>query len=211
MAYSQPGKTRERVYQFVRRRLEAGDPPTVREVQEALGFRSAQSAQEHLEALVEEGALLRSGGRRSRGFRLPEGDAFSTSRGTTLIPLLGRVQAGAMTTAVENIEGYLRVEAEEQADTLFGLRVRGESMRDAGILPGDLLIVRSQSSAPAGSIVVALAGEEATVKRLVFVDGRAQLHPENPDFEPIIPDSEEFRIIGKVVEVRRSLEGPYGG
>ncbi|MFW6329819.1 MAG: LexA family protein, partial [Alkalispirochaetaceae bacterium] len=183
MAYSQPGKTRERVYQFVRRRLEAGDPPTVREVQEALGFRSAQSAQEHLEALVEEGALLRSGGRRSRGFRLPEGDASSTSRGTTLIPLLGRVQAGAMTTSVENIEGYLRVEAEERADTLFGLRVRGESMRDAGILPGDLLIVVPipLSAVKHGLTYVFVTRDEGTCVKQFFKhqDAVVRLHSYN--------------------------------
>lgn len=207
MAYSKPGKTREKVYQFVRRRLEEGDPPTVREVQEALGFRSAQSAQEHLEALVEQGALLRSGERRSRSFRLPGGSATT---GSVAVPLLGRVQAGDMTTAVEDIEGYLPVDRGREGEELFALRVRGESMRDAGILPGDIVIVRKESEAPPGSIVVALAGEEATVKRLRRIGGRLELHPENPAFEPIIPDSEEFRIIGKVLEVRRRLEGSYG-
>ena len=208
MAYSEPGSSRRRIYQFVRERIEAGDPPTVREIQNHFGFRSAQTVQEHLETLIRQGSLERSGERRARAYRLPGGPG---SRETgNLIPLLGRVQAGVMTTAVEDIEGYLPVNAGEKSGELFGLRVRGESMRDAGILPGDVVIVRRQPEAPEGSIVVALNGEEATVKRLRFRDGRPELHPENPAFEPIVPDSEEFRILGKVVEVRRSLEGRYG-
>jgi repressor LexA len=208
MAYSEPGSSRRRIYQFVRERIEAGDPPTVREIQNHFGFRSVQTVQEHLETLIRQGSLERSGERRARAYRLPEG---SGSRETgSLIPLLGRVQAGAMTTAVEDIEGYLPVNAGEKREGLFGLRVRGESMRDAGIFPGDVVIVRRQPEAPEGSIVVALNGEEATVKRLRFRNGRPELHPENPAFEPIVPDSEEFRILGKVVEVRRSLEGRYG-
>jgi repressor LexA len=223
MAYSQPGSTRRRIYQFVRERLESGEPPTVREIQHHFGFRSAQTVQEHLEALIREGALERSGERRARAYRLPD-DAYGGARdgggrdgGARVagrlargIPLLGRVQAGAMTSAVEDIEGYIPVSIKREGEELFGLRVRGESMRDAGILPGDVVIVRRQPEAPEGSIVVALNGEEATVKRLRFREGRPELHPENPDFEPIIPDSEDFRILGKVIEVRRDLEGRYG-
>ncbi|MFP4300506.1 MAG: transcriptional repressor LexA [Alkalispirochaetaceae bacterium] len=209
MAYSEPGSSRRRIYQFVRERIEGGDPPTVREIQHHFGFRSVQTVQEHLEALIREGSLERTGERRARAYRLPRG--AGGRGGGTLIPLLGRVQAGRMTTAVEDIEGYLPVDSGTESEELFGLRVRGESMRDAGILPGDVVIVRRQSEAPAGSIVVALNGEEATVKRLRFRDGVPELHPENPAFEPIVPDAEEFRILGKVVEVRRSLEGRYGG
>lgn len=205
MAYSKPGSSRRRIYQFVRERLAAGDPPSVREIQGFFGFRSAQTVQEHLEALIREGALERTGERRARAYRLPEGE--ERPRG---VPLLGRVQAGAPTTAVEAIEGYLPVDP-QQEEGLFGLRVRGESMRDAGILPGDIVIVRKEAAPPSGSIVVALVGEEATVKRLRILSGRAELHPENPAFSPIIPDSEEFILIGKVIEVRRSLEGRYGG
>lgn len=213
MAYSQPGSTRRRIYHFVRERLESGEPPTVREIQHHFGFKSAQTVQEHLEALIREGSLERSGERRARAYRLPEGngDALRGSRRFGgAIPLLGRVQAGAMTSAVEDIEGYLPVSGQRKEEELFGLRVRGESMRDAGILPGDLVIVRRQPEAPDGSIVVALNGEEATVKRLRFNRGVPELHPENPDFEPIIPDSEDFRILGKVIEIRRDLEGRYG-
>ncbi|MBP2680732.1 MAG: regulatory protein LexA, partial [Candidatus Krumholzibacteriota bacterium] len=91
---------------------------------------------------------------------------------------------------------------------LFALRVHGESMIGAGILPGDLVIVRSQATAQSGEIVVALIGDEATVKRLRLRRGRIELHPENPAFEPIIPGPNECTILGKVIEIRRHLEPP---
>jgi len=91
---------------------------------------------------------------------------------------------------------------------LFALRVHGESMTGAGILPGDIVIVRSQSTAQSGEIVVALIGDEATVKRLRLRRGRIELHPENPVFEPIIPAPNECTILGKVIEIRRHLESP---
>ena len=88
---------------------------------------------------------------------------------------------------------------------MFGLHVRGESMRDAGILDGDLAIVRKQDTARSGDIVVALVGDEATVKELRRVGRRVELHPANPDYAPIVPDPLEFRLLGKVIEIRRSL------
>ncbi len=91
---------------------------------------------------------------------------------------------------------------------LFALRVHGESMTGAGILPGDIVIVRSQPTAQSGEIVVALIGDEATVKRLHLRRGRIELHPENPAFEPIIPGLNECTILGKVIEIRRHLEPP---
>lgn len=91
---------------------------------------------------------------------------------------------------------------------LFALRVHGESMTGAGILPGDLVIVRSQPTAQSGEIVVALIGDEATVKRLRLRRGRIELHPENPAFEPILPGPNECTILGKVIEIRRYLDPP---
>jgi repressor LexA len=200
MGRTPPGQTRERVFRFVRDRLLGGLPPTVREVQQAFGFRSPQSAREHLEALVDEGRLAKQGGK-ARGYRLPAGSGLST----TLVPLLGRVPAGSLDTAVEDLEGYLPIQSERSSGELFGLRVRGESMTGAGILPDDVVVVRRQSRADSGEIVVALVGDEATVKRLRLRRGRAELHPENPDFEPIVPDAGELRLLGKVIEVRRYL------
>ena len=123
----------------------------------------------------------------------------------SLVPLLGRVQAGALSTAVEDLEGHIPARSKSSED-LFALTVRGESMIEAGILPGDIVIVRSQPTAESGEIVVALVGDEATVKTLRLRRGRVELHPENPAFEPIIPEPDECSILGKVIEVRRALE-----
>ncbi|MGD8375685.1 MAG: transcriptional repressor LexA [Acidobacteriota bacterium] len=200
MGRTPAGETRERVFRFVRRRLLAGRPPTVREVQEALGFRAVQTAQEHLEALVEEGRLVKSPGR-ARGYRLPGGD-----EATSMVPLLGRVAAGALAEAIEDPEGYVPIRSGLRPEGLFALRVRGESMRDAGILPDDVVIVRRQPRAESGEIVVALVDGEATVKRLKLRRRRIELHPENPDFPVIVPRKEDVRILGKVIELRRYLE-----
>ncbi len=200
MPRTQPGETRKKVFEFVRDRILAGRPPTVREVQEALGFRAVQTARAHLERLVAEGRLVVERGR-ARGYRLP-GHPGST----VLVPLLGRVPAGPLDTAVEEAEGYLPVETRGRGGDLFALRVRGESMTGAGILPGDLVIVRRQPEARDGDIVVARVGDEATVKRLRTRSGRVELLPENPAFAPIVPAPGEVEILGKVVEVRRRLE-----
>lgn len=198
------GETQRRVFEFVRDRILSGSVPTVREVQRAMGFRAVQSAQEHLDALVAEG-LLEKIPRISRGYRLPEHQASAF-----MIPLLGRVQAGGLEDAVEDPEGYVAVDGNPSRSRLFALRVRGESMKNAAILPDDIVIVRQQSSAEHGDIVVALIDDQATVKRLkVTRDSggsiRAELHPENPDFSPIIPVG-DLHILGKVIEVRRQYE-----
>jgi repressor LexA len=201
MGRTPPGQTRERVFRFVREQLLAGSPPTVREVQRAFGFRSVETAREHLEGLVREGRLSKQRGR-ARGYRLPA----AAGPPTVLVPLLGRVAAGALDAAVEDPEGYVPVRSRRAAGELFALRVRGESMTGAGILPGDVVIVRRQRTAGSGEIVVALVGDEATVKRLYLRRKRVELHAENPDFEPIVPDPRELTLLGKVVEVHRRLE-----
>jgi len=206
MGRTPPGETRERVFRFVRKHLLAGRPPTVRDVQRAFGFRAVQTAREHLEALVAEGRLDKEPGK-ARGYRLPHGGR-SGEAPTVLIPLLGRVPAGPLDAAVEDLEGYVPVQTRHSPDELFGLRVRGESMTGAGILPGDVIVVRRQPSASSGDIVVALIGDEATVKRLRIRKRRIELHPENPAFDVLIPDSNEMSLLGKVVEVRRRLDRP---
>ena len=194
-----PGETRKKVYEFVRKQILEELPPTIREVQEAFGFRSVQTARQHLERLVAEGRLVNTRGK-SRGYRLPE------RVGTQMVPLLGRVHAGGLEMALEEYEGYLPVQL-RGPEALFGLRVRGESMTGAGILPGDIVIVRQEAEAASGDIVVALVGDEATIKRLSLRRGQIELHPENPAFAPIIPGPDECRVLGKVVEVRRYLDG----
>jgi repressor LexA len=204
MPRTPPGQTRKRVLQFVRERLLAGAPPTVREVQQQFGFRAVETAREHLEGLVAQGHLSKQPGR-SRGYRLTQRSRLD--RPVVLVPLLGRVQAGALTTAVEDPEDLVPVQSSQPADQLFALRVRGRSMSGAAILDGDLVIVRRQPTAESGDIVVALVGDEATVKRLRILDGRIELHPANPAFEPIVPDPAELSLLGKVIEVRRQMEG----
>lgn len=223
MAHTPPGRTRERVFRFVRDRLLAGEPPTVREVQAAFGFRAVESARAHLEALVAAGRLAKEPGA-ARGYRL----AAAARRGAVrpvFVSVLGRVQAGALTEAVEEAEDVVAVQARGPAEELFALRVRGDSMRDAGILDGDLVVVRQGPAAEDGAIVVALVGgeggtadgAEATVKRLrrVRLPGggtRVELHPANPDFDVIVPEAGATSVLGRVIEVRRRLdEGPARG
>lgn len=203
MGRTPPGQTRERIFRFVRDRLAGGLPPTVREVQQAFGFRAVQTAREHLEALVREGRLAKERGK-ARGYRLPLGAA--KRRPPVLVPLLGRVQAGSMTEAIEDLEGYLPIQSFRSTEELFALRVRGESMTGAGILPGDVVVVRRQATAASGDVVVALVEGEATVKRLRLRRKRVELHPENPQFDVIVPDPERLTLLGKVIEVRRFLE-----
>lgn len=210
MARTPPGETRGKVYRFVRQRLLEGEPPTLREIQAALGFRSVESARTHLEALVGEGKLERRAGK-ARGLQLP---ARSVVAPPALVPLLGQVQAGDLTAAIEEREGVLPVQVRGSgaaSNDLFALRVRGESMIGAGILPGDLVIVRRQETAESGDLVVALVEDEATVKRLRVhstADGhRAVLEPANPEFSPIEVPVADLVILGKVLEVRRYL-GP---
>jgi repressor LexA len=193
----------------MRDRLLDGRPPTLREVRDALGFRAVESARSHLTALVEEGRLAKKPGR-ARGYALPE--TVGQGGVPRLVPLLGRVPAGPTDLAVEDVDSYLPSRA-ASGDEMFALRVRGDSMRDAGIMDGDVVFVRRQPTASSGSIVVALIGDEATVKTLYVSNGngsargRIELRPENPDYEPIVPDPDEVQILGKVVEVRRFLEG----
>jgi repressor LexA len=197
-----PGQTRREIYRFVRERLLAGMPPTVREVQTAFGFRSVQTAREHLETLVAEGKLAKEPGK-ARGYRLSDTPWGIAPR---WVPLLGRVQAGALTMAIEDPDGYVAVQHRNPEQSLFALRVRGESMIGAGILPEDVVIVRKQATADAGDIVVAIVEDEATVKRLRFKGGHPVLYPENPRFAPIFPDRDTLVVLGKVIEVRRYLE-----
>lgn len=202
-----PGQTRERIYRFVRDRLLSGNPPTIREVQRAFGFKAVESARAHLAVLVKEGRLLQNEGK-ARGYRLPDSPAFQQP--PVQVPLLGRVPAGPLNLAVEEVDSYLPVRAKFRGSELFALRVQGDSMRDAGILDGDVVIVRRQPSADPGDIVVAMVGDEATVKTLYVEGRRVELRPQNPEYAPIVPDPAELTILGTVLEVRRHLdENPF--
>lgn len=180
---------RQEILEFLRRfAAEYGYPPSVREIMEAVDLRSTASVHYHLAELKRTG-LIESESSKNRAIRLPGG------RG---VPLIGVVTAGQPILAVENIEGYLPWEADSDC---FALRVRGDSMIEAGIFDGDKIIVRPQSTAENGEIVVALLGEEATVKRLKKKGSEVWLMPENPAYQPI--DGREAQILGKVKAVIR--------
>lgn len=198
MAYTFPGKTRSAIFDFVRKRIAEGLPPTLREIQDHFGFRSIQTIREHLDKLVADGLLAREPNL-SRGLRLPN------SQPVAMIPILGEIAAGELTTAIEEPSGHIPFNGpfNRTSGDFFALKIKGESMTGAGIFPGDLVIVKRQPSAENGQIVAALVDDDATIKRLRFRKGRVELHPENPAFEPII--AEDVKILGRVVEIRRSL------
>lgn len=179
------------VNQFVQ---ENGYAPSIREIGEAVGLRSTASVSYHLRQLQEKG-LLQSPGSKGRK------RAISTGVRPGQIPVVGLVTAGIPILAVENQEGTIPWEGDPGC---FALRVRGESMINAGILSGDLVVVRPQQTALDGQIVVARIGDEATVKRLSRRKGQVWLLPENPDFEPI--DGSEAELIGLVKAVIRMYE-----
>ena len=179
------------VNQFVQ---ENGFAPSIREIGEAVGLRSTASVSYHLHQLQEKGLLVSPG---SKGRKR----AISTGVRPGQIPVVGLVTAGIPILAVENQEGTIPWEGDPGC---FALRVRGESMIGAGILSGDLVVVRPQQTAMDGQIVVARIGDEATVKRLSRRSGQVWLLPENPEFEPI--DGSEAEIIGLVKAVIRMYE-----
>ena len=186
-----------------------GFPPTRAEIARSLGFKSANAAEDHLKALAKKGAIELTAGA-SRGIRLsvdPEAAPASSSILThLLLPIIGRVAAGSPILAAEHVEREISVEPAlfNQAPDYL-LRVRGLSMRDAGILDGDLLAVKKTPDARNGQIVVARIGDEVTVKRLSKSGNRIELLPENPDFSPIIiTSSDDFSLEGIAVGLIRT-------
>lgn len=167
---------------------ENGYPPTVREIMHAVGLKSTATVHYHLSELDRAGEISVSGSK-NRAISVPKQAG---------VPVIGVVTAGQPILAVENIEGYLPYDGGEGC---FALRVRGDSMIEAGIFDGDKVVVRQQQTADHGDIVVALLGDEATVKRLSRKNGEVWLMPENPAYSPI--DGREAVILGKVRAVIR--------
>jgi repressor LexA len=195
-----------------------GYPPTVREIGEAVGLASPSTVHAHLANLERAGHLRRDPtkpralevvGRERRQAAASAGPTRMPTAEPQRLPLVGEIAAGGPLLAEENIEDYLAVpEPLSRGGDEFLLRVKGESMVDAGILPGDFVVVRRQQTAQDGDIVVALAGDdeaadEATVKRFFRKDGRVRLQPENSALEPLFPD--HVQILGKVIGVFRRL------
>jgi len=196
-----------------------GSPPTRAEIATELGFKSANAAEEHLQALARKGAIELVSGT-SRGIRIKSHNRAQSTAGFTeqlsekmsqfqqslLLPLIGRVAAGSPILAQEHIDQSYLIQSslfDRKADYL--LRVRGMSMRDAGIMDGDLLAVQSTREAKNGQIVVARLGDDVTVKRFERKSDRIELHAENPDFKTIIVQNDEpFEIEGLAVGLIRN-------
>ena len=176
------------VNQFVQ---ENGYAPSIREIGAAVGLRSTASVSYHVQQLQEKGLLLPPGGKGRKR-------SIATTRRPGQIPVVGVVTAGMPILAVENQEGTMAWEGDPSC---FALRVRGDSMINAGILNGDTVVVRPQQTADDGQIVVARIGDEATCKRLSRKNGQVWLLPENPDYPPI--DGSEAELIGIVKAVVR--------
>lgn len=184
--------TQQRIYEFLVQRAQDGVPPSVREIGAAVGLKSTSSVQSNLDALEAAGYITRDP-MLKRSIRI-NGQAENI----THVPLLGTVTAGQPILAVEQIESYLPYSGYVSRDKqLFALHVRGESMINAGILDGDIVIVEQTPTARNGEMVVALIGDEATVKTFYKEDGHYRLQPENDTMDPIIV--EEVAILGKVV------------
>ncbi len=184
-----------RVYECLKSRMESGIPPTVREICRATGLKSTSSVHAYLRMLEEKGLITRDRG-------LNRAIHLAGEQTTVQVPILGRVAAGYPILAVEEADGFLPYSPRYGGDgEYFALHVKGESMKNAGILDGDFVVALRTPTALDGEIVVALIGEEATVKRLFREKDRIRLQPENPDFEPIY--TQDVLILGKVTAVFR--------
>ncbi len=196
-------KRQREIFDFIKRySSEHGYPPTVRDIGKAIGLTSSSTVHAHLSNLERLG-LLRRDPTKPRTLELL-GEAARKVVGPSGLPLVGQVAAGAPVLAEENIEEYVDVPEIAGGDAgEYVLRVQGDSMKDAGILEGDYVVVRPQDTADDGEIVVALVGEEATVKRFFRESDHFRLQPENEAMEPI--RVREVQILGRVVGVCRRV------
>jgi repressor LexA len=197
-------KRQREIFGYIKRHAaKHGYPPTVRDIGRAVGLTSPSTVHGHL-ASLERAGLLRRDPTKPRAIELLASAAGRAARPRGL-PLVGQVAAGQPVLAEENIEEYAQLDDLAGAgDADYVLRVRGDSMRDAGILEGDVVAVRRQETARDGEIVVALIGEEATVKRFFRESDHVRLQPENRDMEPI--RERDVQILGRVVGVCRRVQ-----
>jgi repressor LexA len=203
-------KRQQEIFDFIRKySAKYGYPPTVRDIGKAVGLASSSTVHAHL-ANLEKIGLLRRDPSKPRAIELLDkavGSAVESVRGIVRaegLPLVGSVAAGEPILAEQNIEEYVSVpDIAGGQDGEYLLRIRGESMKDAGMLEGDYVVVRPQETAQDGDVVVALLGEEATVKRFFREADHVRLQPENETMEPI--RSKEVKVLGRVVGLLRSV------
>lgn len=194
MSKSPLTEKQQQVYNFLVKEMSGGFPPTVREICASIGIKSTSTVHAILNVLEESEYIVRDP-RNSRAIRI-NGDYPAS-----MVPLIGKITAGKPILAVEEIEDYIPYPSKD-ADGLFALKVVGLSMRDAGILDGDIIVADKNRPCRNGDIVVGMDGDSATVKRLLIKDGTIIYMPENPDFSPIYP--EDPMLLGRVVGSYRS-------
>lgn len=198
-------RKQKEIYEFILAfTSEHGYPPSVREIGAAVGLKSPSTVHFHMKGLEEAGVIVKAEGK-TRAISLPGVSvgpvAEETDPRANQVPVVGNVAAGSPILAQECIEDYLTFDTQGLSGEHFALRVRGESMLKAGILPDDLVVVHRQQTAANGEIVVALLEEEATVKRLSRRNGAIWLLPENDAYQPI--DGRNAQVLGKVTAVVR--------
>lgn len=198
------GDNQQRILDYIKSEIQAkGYPPSVREIANAVGLKSTSTVHGHLQRLEKRGLLHRDA-MKPRAMEVV-GDPNFVRNSTTAVPVVGHVQAGMPILAEENLEDYVPI-----PDVMLGsgnhfiLRVHGESMIDAGIMDGDYIIVRQQTDAANGDIIVAMLDDSATVKRFYKEDGQYRLQPENPTMEPIY--TKDLTILGEVVSLFRLIK-----
>lgn len=202
MAYGRITKKQTEILEYIKSQiLNKGYPPSVRDICTAVNLKSTSSVHAHLETLEKNGYIRRDP-TKPRAIEIIDDNFNLTRREVVNVPLIGQVAAGQPLLAVENVTSYFPIPAEYvPKEEVFMLKVKGDSMVNVGIYDGDQLIIKKQSTASNGEIIVALVDDSATVKRFYKENGHIRLQPENDFMEPIIVDSCE--IIGKVIGLIR--------
>lgn len=204
MSYGKISQKQKEILEYIKQEiLNKGYPPAVREICEAVHLKSTSSVHSHLETLEKNGYIRRDP-TKPRAIEIMDDTFNLTRREVVNVPMVGRVAAGEPILATENVESYFPIPAEFMPnEKTFMLKVKGESMINAGIFDGDNILVKQQSTASNGDMVVALVEDSATVKTYYKEDGHYRLQPENDTMDPIIVEKDQLEILGKVFGVFR--------